>query len=145
MPQPDIESMPTPPVRKGPSQPTGSFSDMNRKLAIVEDRLENIRDLIALVENDSLEKIKALTIEVHDYDDKIDALYKELEKLRGMIERVVSKLELFAGKEQVKVLERYLNFWNPLDYVSKKDVEELVDEKLRKIKPTRKTKKKTKK
>lgn len=143
---PNVESMPEAPVKKTPSQPAGSFSEMNRKLAIVEDRLENLRDHIALVEKDSLEKNKSLAVEVHEYDDKIRELKAEGEKLKAMVERLVSKLELFASKEQLKVLERYLNFWNPLDYVSKKDVEELINEKLKKRKTTRKsTKKKTKK
>ena len=130
-PEPSLEAMPKPPVKKTPTMPTGSFSDMNRKLAIVEDRLQNLRDHIALVEKDALEKNKALVVEVHEYDDKIDALKKDIEKLESMFERLISKLELFASKEQLKVLERYLNFWNPLDYVSKKDVEELIAGKLK--------------
>ena len=137
----DIASMPEPPKRKGLIKPVGSFSEMNRKLAIIEDRLQTLRDHIALVEKDSLEKTKALAVEVHEYDEKIDVIRKEIEKIESMIERIVSKLELFASKEQLKVLERYLNFWNPLDYVTKKDVEELINEKLKSHKSQSKSKK----
>lgn len=130
-PEMDIEAMPEPPKRKSSSAPVGSFSEMNRKLEIAESRIEELREHLSLVENDAIEKNKSLLMDFHEFNEKIDSMRKETENLKEVMERIISKLEMFAGKEQVKVLERYLNFWNPLDYVSKKDVEELINTKLK--------------
>jgi len=45
---------------------------------------------------------------------------------------IIKELDIFAKKEQLKVLEKYINLWNPLNFVTTKEVEKIIEEKLKK-------------
>ena len=42
--------------------------------------------------------------------------------------------DFFAKKNDIKVLEKYINLWNPLDFVTEEEVEMIVEKKLNKLK-----------
>ena len=41
---------------------------------------------------------------------------------------IVRELEETAKREEVKVLEKYINYWNPIKFVTQNEVEAIVSE-----------------
>ena len=48
---------------------------------------------------------------------------------------IVKELQITAKRSEVKVLEKYINFWNPANFVTQNEVESLVKNILKKNKP----------
>ena len=43
------------------------------------------------------------------------------------MKHLLKELELFARKEDVKFLEKYINLWNPMKFVTEQDVKNLLE------------------
>jgi len=39
-------------------------------------------------------------------------------------------MQNFARKENVKVIEKYIGFWNPLNFVTQRDLERAIEKKI---------------
>ncbi len=103
-------------------------STLMRRLSLIEDRIDNLRDHINLIENNFIEKNKAVLKEIRELHEKNRELRNSMTELEEDISQMADKFNDFATKQQLKVLERYLYFLNPLDYVTKKEVKDLIKE-----------------
>jgi hypothetical protein len=49
-----------------------------------------------------------------------------MDKVKSISDRLAKRMEDLATKEEVKVLERYVNMWQPMNYMSKQETENLI-------------------
>ena len=99
------------------------LAKLNRRMSLMEERFSNIRDNIDLIENNLVDKHKSANSGIADVGDKIKDFGNEIGDLKNEIGRLASRMEQFSTKQDVKVLERYINFWNPLDIAHKRNAE----------------------
>ena len=59
-----------------------------------------------------------------------------MQEIREKMGLIIKELQSVARKEEVKVLEKYINLWNPIKFVTSNEVEQIVNDALE-----RKTKK----
>ena len=52
--------------------------------------------------------------------------------MKRIITEVISELKNSARKTDLDVFKRYIDMWNPLNFVTENTVEKLIDEKLKK-------------
>ena len=43
---------------------------------------------------------------------------------------IIKELKITAGKEELMTLKKYIDFWNPMNFVTQRDVERVVEEKM---------------
>ena len=53
---------------------------------------------------------------------------KEIDEIKEKVIDIVAELESAAKREEVKVLEKYINFWNPVKFVTQNEAEAIVRE-----------------
>jgi len=58
-----------------------------------------------------------------------EEIKETLEIIKETSRNLVKEMSFFARKEQLKVLEKYINMWNPLNFVTKEEVLELINKK----------------
>ena len=63
-----------------------------------------------------------------DMHDQLLRDYKGTIKIKEKVIDVVAELEETAKREEVKVLEKYINYWNPIKFVTQNEVEAIVSE-----------------
>jgi hypothetical protein len=90
------------------------LSKINRRLTLMENRFSNLSDHVSLIENSLNDRHKSsgknvsnIEISVKEIRDKVSDFELELKKFNGIISN-------FASKQDIKILERYINFWNPI-------------------------------
>tara|TARA_Y100000034_G_C6871055_1_gene397696 strand:- start:22 stop:408 length:387 start_codon:yes stop_codon:yes gene_type:complete len=88
---------------------------LNRRMSLIEDRINSLRDQIDLVESSLAEKHSSANSGISDVSNDVRDFNARLEELKQEIVRLSSHLDSFASKQDVQVLERYINFWSPLD------------------------------
>jgi len=101
-------------------------TSLTSRIKIVEERVENMRERIELVEHSSVERHKVSVKAVKEIRDHMRTLRGDVEETKSLIERVAKRLDAFASDEEVKVLKRYVELWQPMNYVTRSEVKSIV-------------------
>jgi|SRR3989344_394314 len=131
-----------PPLKKpmlnfGHSKPveTADYSGMNddintlgRRLRLLEEGTTNLRKFFQVTEENTITKNKHYSVEIKTINSDILELRKEMQEIRDKMMLIIKELQSVARKEEVKVLEKYINLWNPIKFVTSNEVEQIVDD-----------------
>ena len=98
------------------------------RLAVLEERAANLRKKTQMTEQSLIEydqetraDLKALTERLTELAHKVEEVHEKIDAMAGELSNVVKKNEL-------TVLERYLDLWQPLSFVTRDEAKLLVDE-----------------
>ena len=97
------------------------------RIRILESRYGIMRDRIFLINQNMIQEYRKLNKEMKLIDSEIKSVKQDLNEIKGILRNVVNEMQNFARKENVKVLEKYINFWNPLNFVTEKEVVEIMN------------------
>ena len=117
-------------------QDYSSVAEMNSRLRLLESKYTLMRERVFVINQNMIEEYKNLTSEIKTIDADLKELKREIFNIKETTANIVKEIGMLARKEQLKVLEKYINFWNPLNFVTEKEVEEMIE-----AKHTRKRKK----
>jgi len=95
-------------------QTYSEIATINRRMNLLENRFRNIGDQVNLIENSLNEKHKSANSGISDLDGKFINFKNKIDELESEIRRITSIVGNFATKQDIKVLERYINFWDPI-------------------------------
>jgi hypothetical protein len=68
-----------------------------------------------MIETNLVDKHKSATSGLLELNTQTKEFNSQINDLKNEIMRMSAQLGNFATKQDVQVLERYINFWNPLD------------------------------
>ena len=103
-------------------------SEISRRLRILEERYTNIRNRIQVMDQNMLLHNKKQTTDIKTIDSDISDLKKEINDINEKISLIVKELNDSAKKEDIEVLQKYINLWDPMNFVTRKEVEKLIKE-----------------
>jgi len=128
--------IPPPPKHKGlfhaekPPMDMSSFtsdmSNLGRRLRIIEERSTNLRRALQVTEQNMLAKNKLFSTEIRTITSDIKDIKKDINDVKEKVLEMVKELQESAKKGEVKVLEKYINMWNPVKFVTQNEVEAMV-------------------
>jgi len=105
-----------------------NLSEVAASLRVLEDKYSNLRKKIQLTDQTLLElqknlfkEKKLLTEELTESKLKLQEIMDDLVNIKGELKDTVKHNDL-------KVLDRYLDMWEPLRYVTRKEVQTVIDE-----------------
>ena len=105
------------------------FFDIGSKLAAIERKINSQFDQLKIIEEDSIEKHRETLKQIGDLKTDLIEFEKRVEELNNLVERSNARLNEFASKEKVKVLEKYINLWSPIKFITRPEVEALIEKK----------------
>ena len=116
-----------------PQQPdfkafTEDIGNLGRRLRILEESITNIRGALQVTEQNMLGKNKVFATERRTLTSDMGDIKTEISEIKEKILEVVDELKGTAKRDEVKVLEKYINFWNPVNFVTHNEVDALVKE-----------------
>ena len=98
----------------------------------MEEGFTNLRRFFQVTEENVIAKNKHFSAEIKTATSDINEVRKEIQELKDKLLLVIRELQTAARKEEVKVLEKYINLWNPIKFVSQNEVEQIINEILEK-------------
>jgi len=113
------------------------ISNLSRRLRILEESFTNIRRALQVTEQNMLGKNKVFATEIRTLTSDIGDIKGEVNGVKEKMLEMIRELEETAKREEVKVLEKYINFWNPVKFVTQNEVEAIIKEILKKEKENR--------
>jgi|TARA_Y100000310_G_scaffold93932_1_gene91551 hypothetical protein len=121
-PQPDLSSF------------TEDIGNLSRRLRLLEESFTNLRRALQVTEQNMLGKNKVFATDIRTLTSDISDIKQEISEIKEKIIEVVKELKEAAKRDEVKVLEKYINFWNPVKFVTQNEVEDIVKEIIKKEK-----------
>lgn len=121
---------------------SGVKSDINSismRIRLLEESAKNIRRMSRVTEETLILKTREMNTEFKTITSDINELRKEVFEIKDKILTIIRELQLTAKTEDVKVLEKYLNLWNPIKFATHDEVDRIVSEALEKREQEKKT------
>jgi hypothetical protein len=125
--------------KKAPVQPdissfSNDISNLDRRLRLLEEGFTNIRRALQVTEQNMVSKNKMFSTEIRTIMSDIRDIKKEIAEIKEKIMGLIKELQTNAKRDEVKVLEKYINLWNPVKFVTQNEVQQIVKEMLDKKK-----------
>lgn len=117
-----------------PQQPdTGMTEQVNlmaARMRVGEERYSELRKKSLVVEQNMLANNKKAMNEIKSLQTEISELRRSITAIEDKIITIIKELRLTARKEDIDVMKRYLDLWDPVKFITNDQVEKIVDEKL---------------
>lgn len=119
------------PEEKAEALPSSEdIAELTRRIRTMEERYTTMQTKTQLVEHNMLSYHKQAIGETKTINVDIRELKREIEQIRDRILTLIKELQSCAKKDEVKVLERYINMWEPINFVTRNEIQELIKEAL---------------
>jgi len=117
---------PQPPVQEG------SFDQAKLFLWVkgLETKVNNLTREVDSIKNDFIRKTNDLKKESKTLNSDLLEFKREHEKTIEKVDLIVKELKQTAGQEEVQTLKKYLELWNPMNFVTQRDLERTLNSKL---------------
>ena len=107
---------------------TTDVNTLSRRLRLLEEGFTNLRRFFQVTEENIIAKNKHFSAEIKTLTSDVNEVRKEIQEMKDKLILVIRELQSVARKEEVKVLERYINLWNPIKFVTQNEVEQIINE-----------------
>ena len=111
---------------------TTDINTLSRRLRLLEEGFTNLRRFLQITEENIIAKNRHYSAEIKTLTSDINETRKEIQELKDKLILIIKELQNVARKEEVKVLEKYINLWNPIKFVTQNEVEQIINEVLEK-------------
>ena len=111
---------------------TSDINSLSRRLRLMEEGFTNLRRFLQVTEDNIIARNKHYSAELKTVNSEITEIRKEMQEFRDKLLLVIKELQTVARKDEVKVLEKYINLWNPIKFVSQNEIEGILNEVLEK-------------
>jgi DNA repair exonuclease SbcCD ATPase subunit len=120
-----------PPPSHELSEMKDDINSVERRLKVLEESFTNIRRSLQVAEQNMLSKNKIFSTEIRTLTSEIDDIKKEISDIKEKIMMLIKELGNTAKINDVKILEKYINLWDPIKFATRNEVERIIDEKLK--------------
>lgn len=96
----------------------------------VESKVNTLMREVDVLKNDYIKKHNDLKRELKVFNGDVLDLKRLQDQAQQKMDLVIKELKQTAGIEEVAVLKKYVEYWNPLNLVTQKDLERTVEAKM---------------
>ncbi len=96
------------------------------RIRSLEERVNNLRKSFQVTEQNIIEVNKKLNEETSTQNSEILDMKRDISQMKNKMELVIKELMLTAKKEDVDVINKYLNLWKPIDFVTRSEIKKIV-------------------
>lgn len=96
----------------------------------LESKVNNLLREVDLIKNDLLKKQNEQKIDLKTVNSDLLELQHQQEKTAEKMDLIIQEIKKTAGIEEVMTIKKYLELWNPVNFVTQRDLERAVENKL---------------
>jgi len=116
-------------IPQGPSN-FDQIATIDRRLRVLESRYTDLSRKIQVVDSNLLSHRRLVTKEIKTTNSDMLEIKKQLLELKNKITMIISDLTSCTRKDELEALKKYIELWDPVNFVTRNEVEQIVDEKL---------------
>ena len=104
----------------------GQLSSAMMRIRVTEERSLTMQRRMQSTEQNMLRINKRLSEEVKFLNSDVSEIKITLEDIKNQISLIINELRTMPKQEDVQVLQKYIEMWEPLNFVTHKDAEAIV-------------------
>jgi len=105
------------------------LSDFNTRLRDIDERNRLIRERVLLLGKNLISSRQDIEDELREIKKENQEIKKDIEKIKKISNSLLTEFNKFVKREEIILIERMLKDFQPLEFMRKKDVEELINSK----------------
>ena len=110
------------------------LSDFNTRLKDTDERNKLIRERVLLLGKNLISTRKESGEEIKTLKQENLQIQQDLEKLKKTSNALLTEFDKFVKREELTLIERMLKDFQPLEFMRKKDVEEMINKEINTMK-----------
>ncbi len=96
----------------------------------LESKVNNLTREFDLLKNELIKKNSQMLKDLKTTSDDLVEAKHQQEKMQQKMDLIIKELQQTAGKEELAVLKKYMEYWNPLNFVTQSDLNKAVESKI---------------
>lgn len=96
------------------------------RLRTLEGKYSILGERLLIINKTMIEEYKKIIKQIKDIDEDLKECKKDISLLKEITKDFNKELQTFAKKENIKILEKYINLWNPMNFITEEDVKKLI-------------------
>jgi len=101
------------------------FLEMNTRLKDLEEKQRIIKDRLLLTGSNLIDTRNDTQKEIITLKKQVENITKELERIKSFMETLSDEISRFARKDDLEILMKQAKMFQPLELVTKNDLEKL--------------------
>lgn len=122
-------------TQEAESQTQFLLMDFNTRLRDIDERNKLIRERVLLLGKNLISSKQEMEEELKEIKKENLENKKDLERIKKITNGLVSEFNKFVERKELVLVERMLKDFQPLEFMRRKDVEELIENKLSSNRP----------
>ncbi|MBT3642554.1 hypothetical protein HN604_03600 [archaeon] len=106
------------------------MSDFNTRLRDLDERNRLIRERVLLLGKNIISSRQELDESMGEIKKENQEIKRTLEKLQHTSKLLITEINKFVKREEMGLVERMLKDFQPLEFMRKKDIEKMIEEKM---------------
>lgn len=107
---------------------SAQLNNASRSLKSLEDKYTTLRNKSQVTEHNMIANDRKIMADIKLVNSEIMDLKVELNDMREKLILLVKELKLGATKEEIKLLQKYISYWEPLNFVTRQEFEKVLSE-----------------
>ena len=113
-----------------PAPESENSSTLSARLRMGEERNGEMRKKMTMLEQNMLSNHKRAMSEIKLLQDEFTDLKRTIQAVEDKLITIVKELRLTPRKEDIEILRKYVELWDPVRFVTRETVEKIVEEKM---------------
>jgi len=109
------------------------LNNISRRLRILEERYASLREQIRFTDQSFLNSKNKISAEIRSADEELEEINSNIISMREKISDLMKELSLCAKEEDLKVIQKYIEIWEPVEFVTRKEVIDMIKQLRRKV------------
>ncbi len=105
--------------------------DIGARLRVLENKYNTVNEHLLIINQNMIEEYKKLIAELKANNLEMKEIKQDILNTKETIRKMFKEMEIFARKDELKVLEKYINLWNPIEFITQEDLDKQIEEKLK--------------
>jgi len=101
-------------------------NSLNRRLRVLEERHSQIQRKTEVIEDNMINNHKEVSEDIKKINSDIKELKKDFEDIKENIRLLIKEVQSRARKEDVDVIQQYIDLWNPTNFVTNRELDKAV-------------------
>ena len=106
-----------------------NVNNVAASLRILEERYSNLRNRSQVSEQSTIELEKEVTKDIKMLTEELIDLKRDLNDIREKLGLISAEMTNLVNKNEFKVMERYLDMWQPMNFVTRNELNKLLEQK----------------
>jgi len=101
---------------------------LSARIRVGEERNSEIRKKLLFIEQNMMTNHKKAMAEIKSLKDEMNELKRTIKNIEDKIITIIKELRLTSKKEDIEVMKKYIEIWNPINFVTRDQVDKIIAE-----------------